>query len=151
MPFPDGTHCTIDFKPPFVGNGRLMTQGHFLPLCSLKNKCYFHACDLLVLVSVLLLARRSGCPVPVFPPPSSSRACPRLAVAALFIPKRKGGQSRFHLEQTCRRSPPSSSSSDAVDTPSSPSPAVLLPRVYPPYRGRALHTEKKRWSESVSS
>ena len=68
MPFPDGTHCPINFKPPFVGNGRLMTtQGHFLPLCSLKNAC-FHSCDLRVLAAVLLLARRSSRrPVPVVP------------------------------------------------------------------------------------
>ena len=90
-------------------------------------------------------------PHPHLPPPSSSRACSRLAVAALFIPKRRR-QRRFHLDQTCcrRRLPPSSSLPNAVDTPSPSSPTVLLSRVYPPCRGRALRTEKKsRWSALV--
>ena len=152
MPFPEVVYCPINFKPPFAGNGRIMTtQDHFLPLRSLKNMhTFMHVTSAFSPPSASSLARRSGRPVSVVPQQFSSRACPRLAVAALFIPKTRGGVRRFHLAgQTCRRrrspSTPSSSSPDAVDAPSSSSTAVVLPRVYPPCRGRALHAKKKRW------
>ena len=113
----------------------------------MKN-AYFYACDL----SAFSCPSSSSPDAVDAPSPSFPLRPPPLRVPALPWPRssyQKEGKeevvrvSYILNKRVAGRQLPPSSSSNAVGTPSPSSPAVLLPRVFPLCRGRALYTEKE--------